>query len=154
MFSCIFLLSCKNANTPPAVAKIKNLFEENQNDINIVVDFMVKSGYESIHITNASSTFWADFQDYTFEDTDVIKSVNRLIENKLFRGIYKEKNTIYLWQWQGISDISCGLALSINKTDLPEIYALTELVPLEANGWYYYVADYELWRTNKTAEST
>ena len=46
-----------------------------------------------------------------------------------------------------------GIAYSINKTDKPVIEFLTELEQLSENGWYYYKADYNEWRTTNSAFS-
>jgi hypothetical protein len=45
-----------------------------------------------------------------------------------------------------MNDVGCGVACAINDQDLPDIQYVTELLPMENEGWYYYVSDFNQWR--------
>lgn len=146
---CISLAGC--VSSPPDVATVEAHFQDNYEDIQIVVDFMVNTEYRTIDIDTADRTMLADLERVEIANVAVNGAVERLLgesiwDNKQYDYIYKSGNTIIFPQWDGAQDIGCGIAYSINETDHPRIQYCTELVPLSQTGWYYYVDDYNTWR--------
>lgn len=139
---------------PPGVEDIEADFQSNYEDIQIVVGFLEDSAYESVQITSVDGTMWADFETVLIEDEDVNSAVGRILKRPYaddgrYYAVYKSGNTIEFYQWKSSQDKGCGVAYSINGTDLPEVTYCTELVPLSEAGWYYYVDDYNEWRVGK-----
>ena len=144
------LLSCCYQNTPPGIKTVQSQMDENINDIQSVVDFLKKSDYEKIYITNADGTMNADFKNEQIADINVCLAVNHLFQDNQYLKICKDGNTVYLLQWKGLRDIGCGIAYTINGVDIPVIAYSTELLPLSNDGWFYYISDYELWKSKQT----
>ena len=61
------------------------------------------------------------------------------------KNIYYSRNTLQYCIWHGTSSIDCGVAYRADG-QMPDIAYLTQCEPLEADGWYWYVADFEEWR--------
>ena len=149
---CICLLlpltlsGCVIFSVPPSVSSVDQRLRDNCSDIQIIVDFMVNSGYEDIYINDTSGKMLADLVWTDISDETVSTAVYRLLVNDAYQSISKIRSTIILRQWKGLQDIGCGIACSINALEMPEIEYMTELVPLSTEGWYYYVDDYNKWR--------
>ena len=136
-------------NTPPGVKSVKELYSENQEDLETVILYLMNLGYEDIYITSIDGTMLADLVRVPIDNSVVASAVNRLLENDKFRYISKHGNTIHLPHWYGLQDIGCGIAYTINGIDRPEVQFATELTPITEDGWYYYVDDYNSWRSGE-----
>lgn len=152
LFLCYILTSC--SPEPPDVASVEEHFRNNQEDIQTVVDFIINLEYSSISIDTADGTMLADLETVEIEDEDVNNAIKRLLGRTLgnssqYYSIYRSLNTIDFSQWSSPQDIGCGVAYSISGEFPPIIQYCTELVPLSEEGWYYYVDDYNAWRTGK-----
>ena len=142
------------SSEPPDVASVEEHFRNNQEDIQIVVDFIINTEYSSISINTADGTMLADLKTVQIENEDVNSAIKRLLGNtpgdsKQYYSIYKSLNTIDFSQWSGPHDNGCGVAYSLSGEFPPIIQYCTELVPLTEEGWYYYIDDYNSWRTGK-----
>ena len=145
LLAVLFLTACAGHNTPPTIAYEQEKFESNFDDINTIIGYMIDSGYESIQITDTSGTMLADLTRVEINNSDVMDAVSRALETYI--KISKNGNTIKLFQWRGIRDIGCGIAYSIDGINKPQIQFVTELIPLAEDGWFYYVSDYNKWRS-------
>ena len=149
----IFLLSFSGCSImePPNIVKVERDFQKYYDNIQIVVDFMISSEYETIIIDSEGRTGLADTDGYHIEsvelvlDTKTEEAVKRLLSGGYER-IDKVRDTIQLQQWHWLNDVGCGVAYTINGQDLQEIQYVTELIPMKKAGWYYYVDDYNQWR--------
>jgi len=134
-------------STPPGIEKVQEHFDQNTNEIQVIVDFLANSEYENVYITESNGKMFADLNDVKIEDPGVVMAVDFLLENNRFYTISKRDNTIIFLQWKGLQDIGCGIAYTINKIDPPQVEFATTMLPLDDNGWFYYVDDYELWKS-------
>ena len=141
----LFLSACANYNTPPDLDYVQKHFKSNLADISTIVGYMIDSEYENIYITDTTGTMLADLNRVEIDDPDVTDAVNRIL--KTYVMIDKIGNTIYLLQWKGVRDIGCGIAYTIDGINKPQIQFATELIPLAEDGWFYYVSDYNKWRS-------
>ena len=146
----VTLTGCALFNTPPSASDIDNLLDENYSYIMIVTEFLIDLEYDAVYISDTSQKMFADFNQINITKSSVNSAIRYLWENKVCRGISKQGNTIQIRHWSGSQEIGCGLAYSINHTDVPEIQFVTELSPLSKDGWYYYVDNYNKWRNEKT----
>lgn len=147
-FCLIFTLltGCRYLITPPSVNAVDQKLQANITDVQMIISFMKNSEYEDIYIHDISGTMLADLVTVEIPDDAVKDAVHLLLGNDVYKSIYKQGNTIKLLQWAGSSDIGCGIAYTINGIDPPEIQYMTQLLPLSAEGWYYYVSDFNTWR--------
>ena len=141
---------------PPSIAKVERRFNRHYNDIQIVVDFLISSEYETIIIDSDRRTVLKSTDGYHYEsialalDAKIEEAVNRLLNGK-YEGIFKNDGTVELVQWHRFNDVGCGVAYAINSQGLPEVQYVTELIPMETEGWYYYISDFNEWRSeNRT----
>ena len=135
--------------TPPDAISVQQIFLNNEDNIQVVVEYLTSIGYENVYITGASDSMLADLSDIAIDDPAVCSAVNQLLDEGEYVDIKKRGNTIAFEQWNGLHDIGCGVAYSINGTDLPEILFLVELTPISKDSWFYYTYDYNAWRNQK-----
>lgn len=151
-FLLVFFSGCKDLNTPPDIDSIQERFGTSYDSIETVVDFLISCGYEDVSIRDTKGTMVADLTRVQINNDDVSTAVKSLIDNGKYLLIVKNGNTIYFLMWRGLRDIGCGIAYTINGVDTPEIEYSTELTPLSEDGWFYYVSDYNTWRSNNCTE--
>lgn len=155
--TCAFLFSlvsgCKSLNEPPSADYAQSILRDHRSDINLVLEYLISSEYNSIVISNSTGEITADVEKIQITDTKVLSAIKRLLAKNVFYLIYKDGNTITFSCWRGTQDIGSGIAYSINGIDSPETQFMTQLTPLEDSGWYYYVEDYNLWRTQQAKSS-
>lgn len=133
---------------PPNIVSAERFYEKNKADIQIVTDFLIAEGYEWISIWEADGMMKADFQEMEIPNAEVAKAIKQLFSARSDMRIYKHENTIQLRFWWHPQEIGSYIAYSINRTDLPDIQFATEITPMSADGWYYAISDYNLWRVS------
>lgn len=137
--------------TPPSVNTVQQCFDENRQDILLVVSFMKDLGFEDVYITDASKKALADFTTIKISDNEVGDAIQRLLGSNTYVQISKMDETISFLQWAGSSDIGCGIVYSQDIDESIDREFITELAPLSDECWFYYVSDYNAWRTGKRA---
>lgn len=144
----IGLVSCYlKASHPPTVSTVENQFLENHQNIILIKDYFLQSGYDSIYIHSANGYMFADTQNIQIPDDTVREIVKALIADEKYSVIIKNGNTIWFQQWTRFTDAGAGLAYAPSETDLSKIQYLTEYEALSESNWYYYVDDYTSYRT-------
>ena len=128
-------------------------FREHYADIQAITEFMTDAGYENIYLDDSSGTVLADLNRIQITDQKVVDAAARLLDSGRYSEISKRGNTFSFTQWIGLRDIRCGIAYTIHGSDLPEVEFTTQLVPMDQDGWFYYVADYNKWRANRSASA-
>lgn len=146
----LLLVSGCVSESPPDAMSAQQLLRDNEDSIRTVVEYLIDTGFENVHISGASKSMLADLSDCTIDNPTVYTAVNELIDEGSYIDIKKRGNTIVFEQWNGLRDIGCGIAYSINETDFPEILFLVELTPISPDGWFYYLYDYNTWRNHRT----
>lgn len=148
LFVAMLVVGCPNPNTPPNVEAVSKQFTKNYRDIEIIVNFMKSTNYTDIYISDTSGTMLTDLVQVSINDECVVSALkNTLGVEGGFLKVNKYGNTIWFLTWKGLQDIGCGISYTINETDIPDIPYCTELVPLSKTGWYYFVVDYNTWRS-------
>ena len=146
MLTCLYL-AASIFNQPLDFSCAQTRFENHKTDILLISDFMVKSNFENIYFFEKQGRIIADFEELVIEQISIKNAIDRLITNGDFLEISKEGDTLIFEMWNGSLDVGCGVAYSINCNNAPEIQFQTELIPLGESGWYYYIYDYNKWRT-------
>lgn len=143
-----FLIGYHNSEKPPRVSFVQQRFQANEEYLQVILDFFSSVGYEDIYINNDDGTMLADLTRMEIDNKEVLVSVKHLLNDE-YMHIIKNGNTIYLLQWKSFRDIGCGIAHTINQATTPEIDFITELIPISEDGWFYYVSDYNTWRSTR-----
>ena len=138
-------------NIPPSLSKVESYFERDKEDLYLITDYLIKCGANDLYIHEDSRTALMDLEEIKIRDESVIAAIKRLRE-KGYTGINKYENTIEFRLWEGIRDLSCGIAYLIEGDEIAIQY-VTETEPLPEDGWFYYVTDYEEARIRRTEES-
>lgn len=139
-------------NTPPSYSKVELSFERDKAELYLITDYMIESGVTDLYVYEDCSTALADLEEIEIDDETVVATLKRLKE-KGYTEINKFGNTIQFQLWSGIRDISCGIAYLAEDGEIAIQY-VTETEPLPENGWFYYVVNYNEWRSQKAAEAS
>ena len=150
----------KEVGKSPEVIKIKNQKEYleklldgeiatlDYDDYTIINDFLVSSESRDIRIEDYSGKMQINGEEVSIENQAVIEALQRVMTTNGLNRVQKSGHTIDYQIWTRLSDASCGLAFSNAEGFEPTILYVTELVPLQYDGWYYYAEDYNEWRVN------
>lgn len=150
--SLTFLITkIPSITTPPSVNTVQHCFDENREDILLIVSFMKNSGFEDVYITDSSGQAFADFTTLNIPDNEVCNAIRRLLETDIYVHISKMDQTISFLQWTGLSDVGCGIVYTQDINESIDREFITELVPLSDECWFYYVSDYNAWRNGERA---
>ncbi len=150
----LFLLSgClslkKTLDTPPSKENVETTFQTDAEYLKIVCEYCVNSGYNHFFIKDTGFSALADLETVQIEDQNVCAAI-RCLREKGYKAFTKIDNTFSAPLWYGkIGDIECGVAYAIPDATQPEVQFMTQCQPLSEDGWFYYVADYHLWRNEK-----
>lgn len=134
----------------PDANKMEKYFERDKADFVLIIEYFIQSDYSDIIIdkTNFKEgiiSTGTNMRGKKIEDNAVVKAIERLFKRGYRKiGIYN--NTIYFVK-RIMFEEERGIAYSINGEDKPIVEFLTKLDPLSQDGWYYYEADYNEWRT-------
>lgn len=151
LFFTLLLPGCIDVTEPPTVDSVQQCFGDHYNEIQTIVDFLSAAEYENIYISETNGFMQANLTKTEIPDKSVSSAVSKLLKRE-YLNIYKSGNTIQFTQWRGSMDIICGIAYSVNGTDSPQIQYRTALVPLDKEGWYYFVSDYNKWRAKNDVD--
>ena len=142
----LLLSGCSTSRGVPTYKEAQRTFKENQAYVSLVVEYMCNTQYENIYISESNGIMQADLNHVRIEDSSVADIVRVLLESQTYEYISKRGNTIYFPMGHNFHECSSGIAFSINENRQPDVQFMTECISLEYQGWYYYVADYNLWR--------
>lgn len=144
----VLLLFCVcgcSATEPPTVSEIQGIFDRDRENILLVTDYFVSSGYSNLMVRDDDcKNMFADMKDVAIEDEAVVTALKALAKNG-YQTFSKSGNTIEFCVWSRLSDVGCGMAYSIDGEAIQVDY-LTESAPLAEDGWFYFVDDFNEWR--------
>ena len=135
-----------SATEPPTVSEIQGIFDRDRENILLVRDYFAASDYSGIMVWDEDcENMFADSQDVTIEDEAVVAALKALAKNGYIT-FSKSGNTIEFCVWSRLADVGCGMAYSMDGKAIQVDY-LTESVPLAEDGWFYFVDDFNEWRS-------
>ena len=136
---------------PPGKEEIYERFQDAHSDIQIVLNYLVQTEYDTIFYPTPDGEVFADFERIPIDDT-IKDAVHSLIREHNFIRFGKriDDNAIAFEMWTDQLECECGVVYALNKEILPTVEYLTLLEPLPEDGWYYYVEDYNEWRRNNS----
>lgn len=135
-------------NEIPTVSEIQDIFDRDKVALLLIKDYLINSGYSEFYIYDDCKTARIGLnQKIQLEDEAIISALQQL-RNSGYKSIDKDGNTIAFWVWSKFNDTGCGIAYSIDGKQISIEY-LTESVPLSEDGWYYFVDDFNEWRSRQ-----
>lgn len=135
-------------NIPPSLSKVESYFERDKEELYLITNYLIKFGTSDLYTYEDCKTALMDLEKVEISDEKVVAALRRLRE-KGYTAIDKNGNTIEFRLWEGIRDLSCGIAYLIEGDEIAIQY-VTEIEPLPEDEWYYYVTDYEEARSRRT----
>ena len=125
---------------PPTVQDVDKIFQENYDDFMIINNFVASSQYRDIRIDDCSGKMRVNSEEIRIDNDLVNAALKRLMMRNILKSADRSGHTIKYQFWTRFNDAGCGLAFSNADGFKPTIMYLTELIPLQNKGWYYYGA--------------
>ena len=88
-------------------------------------------------------------KDVEITDEEVVSTVSVLMK-KGYYNITKHGNTVYFARWRNQFGCSKGFAFSADSTGELDIQFLIGRMELDKADWYYYISDYNEWRSHNS----
>ena len=147
------LFGCGKWTSPPDHDQIEDVFEANQEDFQMLADYMTGLGCDSIIDAADGRIFRCDTFSYEqINDKEIEKCIRRLLGKRIIIEASKDDNTVEFYMWgHYIQPIGCGAAYSIDGSGELDVQFLLRQEPLSEPGWYYYYSDYNEWRVEQRA---
>ena len=137
---------------PPTVNQVEHQYLEYESDFRTVQNYLTSLQADSVYITNTSGNVLIDLSDRRIDDPLVVNSLQQLWKagcSSIYMNRLDNSISFVLWKTALIGDAEAGVLYAIDSdgSKLPATQYLTELQPLSKKSWYYYIADYEKWRS-------
>ena len=133
---------------PPKTSDVEAFYQIHKKELKILTDYLTEQNYVSVYIDSSDGGAWAEFNTIKIEDNDVIKSIESILRDGC-KQIYMstDRNSIEFLLWTRTRDEAAGgLLYALDPKKEPEVQFQTELVPLNEERWFYYLAEYNKWR--------
>ena len=145
--------------TPLTKKEMENDFKKNKDNILLVTNYLIDSGYndicihkykfDGINIPNAKTgdtMFASGYGNVAIGNQQVIDAIDILLHQKGYGVITRDGNIICYQRSTIFRSYSSGIAYSIDNSEPEWWEMLTKLEPLsEQSGWYYYEEDNNEW---------
>ena len=153
---CICLLlslsGCFFKIPPPSLNKVNKVFSEHVIDIKTVVEYIREAEYDQAFISDSNkimhvySYYWSDihFKEKDISDIEIQDAIQRLFDQEIVQFIMKTGSQVEITIWSR-KEVSCYIVCTSNGI-APSVEYATEIMPMEEDGWYYVIADYNEWR--------
>ncbi len=147
----LLLVGCGFRYDPPSAEDANVFLAQNREDINIIVDYLKELEYDSAFVDKDNGEIFYEFKYHTIESKDVKTGIRHLWSSGCEHiSIRKKDNTIYFEIWsRTMGDVACGISCTIDGNVYPKVEFQTECEPI-SDGWFYYYADYEEYRANRS----
>lgn len=119
--------------------------KRDKEDVTTITSYLKNLEYTWVTISFSSDYVTVDdgvIKKESISDESVKTAISNLIIEKGYVRINKNRNTIEFNMYSGFSDVSKGIAYSIDGTSTPNIDYLTRLEEIE-DSWFYYETKYE-----------
>lgn len=132
-------------SSPPVIEEAEKYFEKNRKDLEIVVKFLMQEEND-VYIVRYSHR-WENWEN-TELTNDVRNAIKRLRNGQNKICVTKNEDNIGITIWFPIvPEMSGGFVYSINGKEPPVVQYATTMKPLSEPGWYFYIEDFNTWRT-------
>lgn len=148
------LFGCFETTTPD-VEFANRLYSENKEEIDTVVTSLLNAEYYDMLISDSSGTMltntpeMGDYKLQTVEisDSNTQKACKHLIDTGIVKFFSKAYSQIKIGVWTK-KEVYSYIVYSSNNTP-PSVEYSTEEYPMDEEGWYYVIADYNEWRVRQ-----
>ena len=143
---------CSYSVSSFGIEEAEGFFFRHETDLMVLVEFLENQDYKQIFISRSDGTALADLKTITIQNSTVIQSLEAVMGDGC-RSISKnaDKNSIQFVLWTRTRDeADSGLLFPLTREKDPEAQFQTELIPMNNDGWYYYLAEYNKWRIKHT----
>jgi len=153
----------------PTLERMEEIFIDNKNEMQKVIDFLIETGFENItirsdlngEINNSEMIVRKNIGSPNFsveririEQIEIVSLINSLFSQG-YRAISKYSDKVIFLVWSTI-DHGRGIVYSLTGETPQEnengLTFLTELEPLSTENWYFYVENFNEWRRKQTSE--
>lgn len=153
LIACI--VTCCRRLDPPGVDEIQTFFQENYEDIQLITDWLLNSGYKDVYFREEylrDGKVWADFSVIPL-DSEILSCAKRLYSKNGFHGIskYSPGNRIEFRIWADLFEACCGIVYAEDPTSAYSVQYVLSVEPLSEENWYYFYSDYNKWRVLQTS---
>ena len=151
-------LSSCHSHDPMTLQESEAFFKNNSANIQATVHYLKSLGYDSAGIFFGEGIYegkdeltFHNKNDFSIsrkplKDEAVYEAAKRLHENGCHE-IYFDIGTNRIeFVLGGALEVGWGIALSLDGKNPPEVDYMTECVPMQEAGWFYYVSDFNKWR--------
>ncbi len=150
-----YVVTCCHWATPPGVNQIQTFFRENYEDIQLMTDWLLNSGYADVFFNEEDlreGKVWADFSVIPL-DSEILSCAKRLWSQKGFHRISKHSpgNRVEFEIWSDLFEACCGIVYAEDPTSAYSVQYVLSVEPLSEENWYYFYSDYNKWRVLQTS---
>ena len=129
----------------PKEEKAEKDLTQGKKHFEAVASYLLNNDHDYVYFLDDSGYVYEGYKK-AIEDKSVAESLKYLFNEKDYKSITKDGNTIRFVKWTRFNDFEAGICFVTDGVPLVEF--LTSTTPLSVNGWYYYEADYNEWRSN------
>lgn len=129
------------------------IFEQDYCELVKMVEYLESlEDVESVNIDSTDGTMLVHYtddrivKDVEITEEEVVSTVSVLMK-KGYYNITKHSNTVYFARWRNQFGCSKGFAFSVDGLDELDIQFLIGRMELGEADWYYYISDYNEWRS-------
>ena len=144
--------------TPPDKEEMEKCFQQDKDELIIIVDYLSNLDYSFISIDrnslkNGVMFTGASTRYQIIDDKTALDSLKKLLNTRKYIVIGKNENTVFFQKWNFLEK-DRGIAVPTVKEDPPFVEFITKSEDLSEIGWYYYEADYEKYRKERGDKGT
>ena len=132
---------------------MEKYFQQDKDNLSVIVDYLSNLEYayvsiDKFSVENRVMFTGANTRYQEIDNKTVLESLKKLLNNGKYNVVGKNGNTVFFQKWSFLEK-DRGIAVSVNKEDLPLVEFLINSEHLSEIGWYYYEADYEEYRNRR-----
>ena len=150
---CVGCMGCLVFGPSIGFEQMEEIFVEDYELLDTVVQFLVGSDYENVSIRRGDiangEMHVSGIGSVPIEDVSVLEALEELA-NRGYSVIIMSNNTIMFQRW-ATRDSGRGVAFSMDGND-PVLQFLTRLEPLPKPNWFYYEDDFREWQRRREQE--
>ena len=141
-------------SSTPNKEKIIKSFTACYDDCVAIVEYMASLEYEHCFINDDNGQYFGEFEYITISDREVSAAIKRLWK-KGCHHVRKDisDNSISFEFWYSVFEMDAGVLYQIDPSSDSSVQYMTQIEETDNEGWYYYVADYNLWRIQNQREN-
>ena len=132
----------------PDKTDLIRILEEERFSFEAISDYLNALDYESCFIDSDNGEYFADFERHAVDDAAVVDAI-KCLWKKGCSHISKdtEKNSIVFELRHNDQETACGVLNRIDDREKGEAEFMTYIEKTDLQNWYFYISDYNEYRT-------